>query len=332
MKSSLWLSRWGFAFSILLVVITLCWHLSVGTKVFTLTEVANALFFYDNDNFSHLIVQELRLPRALVAATVGACLAVAGALLQGITRNPLADPSLLGMMSGGALAVVAWMGFVSEPSLAFIPIIAAIGALVSVMIVWGIASRVPGGLSPLSLILSGSAFTAFVTALLSIHHLLDEKTFEQMRQWLVGSLLGSDLTHLYWSLPWVIMALIAALLLAPSLTALSMGETVATGLGIDIKRRKWQVLLSAVVLTAVAVALAGPLGFIGLVIPHVVRLMVGADYRWIIPYSILLGAGYLLFIDTVARWLIQPQEIATGLISILLGAPLFIWLVKNRVA
>jgi iron complex transport system permease protein len=332
MKNNLWSNRWGMLVSLLVVVIALCWHLSIGTKIFTLPGVAQALFFYDDNNFSHLIIRELRLPRALVAATVGACLSVAGALLQGITRNPLADPSLLGMMSGGALAVVAWMGFVGEPALAVIPLVAAIGALLSALIVWSIASRAPGGLSPLSLILAGAAFSAFVMALLSIHHLLDESTFEQMRQWLVGSLQGSNLTNLMWCLPWAISALIGAVLLAPSLTALSMGETVATGLGIDIKRRKGQVLLCAVILTAVAVALAGPLGFIGLVIPHVVRLLVGADYRWIIPYSILLGAGYLLFIDTLARWIIQPQEIATGLISVLFGAPLFIWLVKNRVA
>ncbi|RBW47632.1 iron ABC transporter permease [Psychromonas sp. B3M02] len=331
MSHSRWLSWSGIVVMLGLLFIALIWHLSIGTKTIAINELMQSFYAYNEDNFNHLIIQELRLPRAIIAICVGACLAVSGALMQGVTRNPLADPGLLGMLTGGALAVVYWSTFVSSASLIWLPLVAALGALVSAVIVWSIASRVAGGITPLSLILSGSAFTAFTGALLAIHHLLDQQTFEEMRTWLVGSLLASNLTTLYWCLPWIIIGLVAAIVLAPSVTALSMGEEVATGLGINIARRKWQLLVCVVMLTSASVALAGPLGFIGLVIPHVVRFWVGADYRWIVPYSMLLGAAYLLFVDSLARWLIQPHEIATGLITILIGAPLFIWLVKVRV-
>lgn len=326
-----WLSSTGIIAMLFLLVISLLWHISIGAQSIAFSDIFQALVAYNDEEFSHLIVRELRLPRAIVAATVGASLAVAGALMQGITRNPLADPSLLGMMTGGALAVVYWVSFANTEALVFLPIVAAFGSLVSAIIVWSIAARAMGGISPLSLILSGSAFTAFCAALLSIHHLIDQKTFEEMRGWLVGSLLGSNMEVFWWCIPWIVIALTMAIVLAPAVTAMAMGEDVAIGLGINIRRRKWQLLACVVMLTAAAIALAGPLGFIGLVIPHVVRLWVGSDYRWVVPYSILLGAGYLLLVDSLARWIIRPEELATGLITILFGAPLFIWLVKTRI-
>jgi len=331
MSRQQWVSYSGIAVMLMLMLITFIWHLSIGTKTIALTELMQSFYAYNDDNFNHLVIQELRFPRALIAACVGACLAVSGALMHGVTRNPLADPGLLGMMTGCALAVVYWSTFVDAQSLIWLPFVAAGGALLSAILVWNIAARAPGGLTSLNLILSGSAFTAFSGSLLAIHHLIDEHTFEEMRTWLVGSLLASDMQTLYWCLPWIVVALIAAILLAPTVTALSMGEEVATGLGINIKTRKWQLLICVVLLTSVSIALAGPLGFIGLVIPHVVRFFVGADYRWIVPYCILFGATYLLFIDTMARWIIQPQEVATGLISILIGAPAFVCLVKMKV-
>lgn len=325
-----WLSLSGVVAITGLLIISFIVHLSVGTRTISLTDLLQSFFAYNEDNFNHLVIQELRLPRALIAACVGACLAVSGALMQGVTRNPLADPGLLGMMTGGALAVVYWSTFVGAESLVWLPLVAAGGAFISAIIVWNIASRASGGVTSLNLILSGSAFTAFSGALLSIHHLIDEHTFQELRTWLVGSLLASNMETLYWCLPWIVLGLIGAIIFAPSVTALSMGEEVATGLGLNTKKRKWQLLVCVVMLTSSAIALAGPLGFIGLVIPHAVRFLVGADYRKIIPYSILLGAIYLLFIDTAARWIIQPEEIATGLITILLGAPIFVWLVKVR--
>ncbi|MEH0666811.1 iron ABC transporter permease [Vibrio scophthalmi] len=331
MRRSAWLSCAGLGVMAMILLVFLLWHLSLGAQPVALTEVWSALVAYDDNQFSHLVVRELRLPRAIVAASVGASLAVAGALMQGVTRNPLADPSLLGMMTGGALAVVYWMSFAPVEGIVWLPLVAAVGSLIAAAVVWTIAARTPSGVTPLSLTLTGSAFSAFTAALLSIHHLIDQKTFETLRGWLVGSLLGSQLETYWWCLPWILFGLVAAILLAPAVTAMSMGDQVATGLGIDIQKRKWQLLLCVVSLTAASVALAGPLGFVGLVIPHVVKLLVGSDYRWVVPYSLLLGGAYLLFVDSLARWLIAPQEVATGLMTILLGAPLFVWLVKTRI-
>lgn len=318
-------------FALLLLLIALFLHLSIGSHTYTLSEVTQALFFYDSDNFSHLVIRELRLPRALVAMLVGGSLAVSGAIMQGVTRNPLADPSVLGMMSGGSLTVVLALNYFGTIILPWVPFIAAIGAMLSAMIVWFIASRANGGVSALSLILAGSAFSAFSVALLSLLNLLHMKTFEQMRVWLVGSLTGSNVEALQWGLPWLMVGLIGALVLAPSVTALSMGDQIATGLGLNISRKRWQLLVCVVLLTAVSISLAGPLGFIGLVIPHVVRVCIGSDYRVVIPYSLLCGAIYLLLVDSFARWIIQPNEIATGIITLLIGAPMFILLVKNKV-
>lgn len=331
MNRQQWVSYTGIVIMLFLLAITFIWHLSIGTKTIDVSELLSSFYAYDENIFNHLIIQELRLPRALIAACVGASLAVAGALMQGVTRNPLADPGLLGMMTGGALAVIYWSTFVGTESLIWLPLVAALGALISAVIVWSIAARSSAGVTSINLILSGSAFTAFSGALLSIHHMIDEETFQRMRAWLVGSLLTGNLEILYWCLPFIIIGLLGALMLASSVTALSMGEEVATGLGININKCKWQLLVCVVLLTSASIALAGPLGFIGLVIPHVVRFFVGSDYRWIVPYCILLGAIYLLFIDSIARWVIQPQEIVTGLITILIGAPIFIWLVKVKV-
>ena len=217
-----WLSLSGVVAITGLLIISFIVHLSVGTRTISLTDLLQSFFAYNEDNFNHLVIQELRLPRALIAACVGACLAVSGALMQGVTRNPLADPGLLGMMTGGALAVVYWSTFVGVESLVWLPLVAAGGAFISAIIVWNIASRASGGVTSLNLILSGSAFTAFSGALLSIHHLIDEHTFQELRTWLVGSLLASNMETLYWCLPWIVLSLIGAIIFAPSVTALSM--------------------------------------------------------------------------------------------------------------
>ncbi|EAR07879.1 FecCD family ABC transporter permease [Reinekea blandensis] len=320
----------GLLMGLGIVLVAMVWHLSVGAKSLPFGTVLEAFLHFDEGQFNHIIVRDLRLPRALIAALVGASLAVAGALMQGVTRNPLADPALLGLMAGASLAAVLALSVFDLQSQTLLPVIAAVGALLAAILVWTVASRAPGGATPLSLTLSGAALSAFFAAIISVLHLLDQQTFDALRGWLVGSVAGRDLSELIWSLPWMLIGLAAAIVLAPSVTALSMGDEQAAGLGIPITRRKAQLLLCVVVLTASSVAMAGPLGFIGLVIPHLVRLFIGSDYRWIIPYSALFGAAYLLGVDVIARLVVRPQEIATGLITAMLGAPLLIYLVRSR--
>ena len=305
-------------------------HIAVGAKPLPLSTVIDALTRFDASVFDHVIVHNLRLPRAVLAVVVGASLSLAGALMQGVTRNPLADPGLLGLTAGAAFAVVMVTAFTGMDNMAWIPWVAMSGALGAALVVYFIARFVPGGATPLSLTLSGAAISAFLGALISIAHLLGEDTFENLRVWLTGGLAGRDIALLWYVGPWIAIALAGGLALAPRVTVLAMGDEVAQGLGVRTGRLKVQLLAVVVVLTACSVALAGPLGFIGLVIPHLVRLYVGSDYRWIVPYAALTGAVYLLGVDIIARIAIPPREISTGIITAMVGAPLFVHLVRQR--
>ncbi|QPH55632.1 FecCD family ABC transporter permease [Pontivivens ytuae] len=306
------------------------WHIAVGAKTIPLGTVLDALVAYDAGTFDHVVVRDLRMPRALVAIGVGAALAVAGALMQGVTRNPLADPGLLGLLVGASFAVVLFHGFLGLGGAASIPVFAALGALGGALVVWGVASAAPGGATPLTLVLSGAALTGFLGALISVLHLIDEESFEQLRVWLTGTLAGRRIETALWALPWALAGLGVALLCARQVTALAMGEETATGLGVDVGKLQVAVLFAVVALTAAAVAVAGPMGFVGLVIPHVVRLFIGQDYRRIVPWSAFAGALYMLIADIAARLVLAPIEISTGLVTAFLGAPFFVWLVRAR--
>ena len=305
-------------------------HIAVGAKSLPLGSVFEALFARDASVFDHMIIWDLRLPRALIAMTVGAALSVAGALMQGVTRNPLADPGLLGLLAGASFAVVISTYLFGPAAMGWLPWIAALGALATALVVYLIAIWAPGGATPLTLTLSGAAISAFLGALISIAHLLNEDTFDTLRVWLSGSLAGRDLAMLGYTAPWIAIALLVGIALSRQVTALAMGDEVAKGLGIQTGPLKVQLLVVVVVLTACSVALAGPMGFVGLVIPHVARLFVGSDYRWIVPYSALIGAAYLLGVDILARIAIPPREISTGIITAMVGAPVFVQLVRMR--
>lgn len=311
-------------------ILLFLWHIAVGAKAIPLGTVVRALIDFDPGQFDQVVVRQLRLPRAVFAVTVGAALSVAGALMQGVSRNPLAEPGLLGLMAGASFAVVAGVGFFGIAAPGWTPLLAALGGLGGAVLVLAIAGRVPGGATPLSLVLSGAAVTAFLGALITLMQLLDEATFKSLRIWLTGTLAGRDTTVFLWALPWFALGFALALGLARQVTALAMGEETATGLGVDVGRLKILVLLCVVVLTAAAVAVAGPMGFVGLVIPHVARLIVGADYRLIVPFSAGIGAAYLLLVDIAARMVLAPVEISTGIVTAILGAPVFVWLVRTR--
>ncbi len=322
-----------------LLILVFLLHLAVGAKFVPLQQVFESFFSYNADIFAHVIIRDLRLPRALIALMVGAALACAGALMQGSTRNPLAEPSILGLLTGASFSVVIYVAFSESQSDAMIPFWAAFGALTTAFVVWGISTlslrvsqssgNIPSAGKNLTLVLAGAAVTAFLGALITFIHITDERTLEHLRGWLVGSISSSDIQALYYSLPWFGIGLIIACGVSRQVTALALGDDIAIGLGINIVKAKNIVLLAVIMLTAAAVSVAGPMGFVGLVIPHIVRLFVGADYRYIIPYSCLFGAIYLLLVDIVARIALAPLEISTGLVTSLLGAPFFIWLVRH---
>ncbi|MET3927375.1 iron ABC transporter permease [Devosia sp. 2618] len=323
--------RWlGLPLAMGIVAATLCLHIALGAKFVPLDVVFEALTHRDPANFNHTIVWDLRLPRALVAIIVGASLSVAGALMQGVTRNPLAEPGILGLMAGASFAVVFGIGMLGLAGNTAIPMMAAGGSLGAACLVYLISRWVPGGATPLTLTLAGAVVTAFLGALTSVAFLLRENAFDSYRVWLSGSLAGRDLSMLMTAGPVLIVALVVAFALARQITALAMGEEVALALGVRTGWLKAQLLVCVVALTAGSVALAGPLGFVGLVIPHAVRLFTGSDYRWIVPYSAVVGAGYLLAVDVAARMMFRPAEISTGIVTALIGAPIFVYLIRKR--
>lgn len=322
------LAQSGTIALLFLATVVVC-HIAVGAKTIAVTTVGEAIFAYDETVFDHVVIRELRLPRAVLAIAVGAGLAVSGALMQGVTRNPIADPGLLGLLAGASFAVVlgTFTGLVGP---IWMPALAALGALGAALIVWALAASVPGGATPLTIVMAGAVVTAFLAALTALMLLLDETSFDRLRVWLTGTLAQSPGETGPWASACLVVGLVLALATARHVTALAMGDEAATGLGVDVKKLRLAVLISVILLTASAVCLAGPLGFVGLVVPHIVRLIVGHDYRVIVPASAVAGATFLVLADIAARLLLAPAEISTGLVTALLGAPFFVWLVRMR--
>lgn len=278
-----------------------------------------------------LIIRTLRVPRAIIAGLVGASLAVAGAIMQGLTRNPLADPGILGIEAGAALAVVGAVFLFGVSSLSTYALFAFLGGGITAVLVYGLGSMGRGGMTPMKLTIAGAAFTALLSSLTTAMLILNQRTLEEIRFWLAGSVAGRDLSLLLQVLPYILVGLLLSLAIARQVTTLSLGDDVAAGLG---QRTGWVKGLAAVgvvLLAGSAVAIAGPIGFVGLVIPHMVRFFVGVDYRWILPYSIIFGAVFLVSADIAARLVLSPQEIPVGIMTAFVGAPFFIYLARWRI-
>ncbi|SFD78332.1 FecCD family ABC transporter permease [Roseivivax sediminis] len=313
----------------LLLLSALVWHLGTGAHSVPPGAVVTALLG-GGDSYDAAVIAEIRLPRALGAMLAGAALSAAGALMQGATRNPLAEPGLFGLLAGAALAVVAGQSVFGLTAPPLLPVLAAVGALAGALMVWGVTAAAGGGTGMLTPVLAGAAVTAFLAALTTLLNLIDERSFEDLRVWLSGSLAGLRLPVVTLVAPWALAGLAAALVLAPKLTVLSLGDEAAHALGVAVGRIRALTLIAVVVLTASAVALAGPLAFVGLTVPHAARLIFGTGYARLVPASIALGAVYLLAADTAGRTVIAPAEVSTGILTALVGAPVFVLLLRVR--
>ncbi|MBE9204555.1 iron ABC transporter permease [Synechocystis salina LEGE 06099] len=290
--------------------------------------VWQAIFQFDGST-NHLIIRTVRLPRAILAIVVGASLAVAGAITQGLTRNPLAAPDILGVNVGASLAVVlaTFIGGDRGNQWEF----AFVGAAIAAMVVYVLGTLGRSGLTPIKLIIAGAALSYFLGSLTTGILLLNQRTLDDIRFWLAGSLAGQDWAGLTAVLPYIVVGLASSLTLGRQLTLLTFGEEVARGLGL---RTAWVKLGAATVLVLLAgsaVALAGPIGFVGLIVPHIVRFGVGVDYRWILPYAMVMGGIFLSVADMAARLVISPQELPVGIMTALVGAPFFIYLARSQI-
>ncbi|ASQ19615.1 FecCD family ABC transporter permease [Enterobacter cloacae] len=313
----------AFLLFALLLVMGAIAHLGIGARVIAPQTVVQALLHFEPRNFDHNVIVRLRLIRLAAALVTGAALGVAGVLLQSVIRNPLGEPHILGLNAGAALAVVltSALGF----TLPFgRPLIAAVGAAALFMLVLTFSSSGRTGLTPMKIILCGVAVSAFASSITATVLILDEQTLLAMRTWLAGDLAGLN-AEIVRSASWVAAVGGAlALWLSPSLNMLALGDRMAQGLGVSLLKTRLLALLAIALLCGAAVSIAGPIGFIGLVVPQLIRRLVSVDLRVMVPLSALCGALVLLLADIAARTLFTPYELATGIMTALVGAPLFI--------
>ena len=320
----------GLAVLIALVVAAALASIAVGTRSIGLGEVWRSLFDHGLSTEEAVIVRQLRVPRTVLGLLVGLALGVAGALMQGHTRNPLGDPGLLGVTAGASLAVVlaiAWLGIGTPSGYVWF---AFGGALAGTVLVYAIGSAGRGGPTPVTLALAGAALSALLYALVRAVLVSDEQTLDSFRFWVVGALAGRGADIAWQVLPFIAIGLVLAIANAPALNLLGLGEDVARGLG----QRTWPArvvgLAAITLLCGAATAACGPIAFVGLVVPHAVRAFTGPDHRWLIPCSGLLGAALLLTADVLGRVVARPGELQVGIVLALVGAPFFIALVRRR--
>ena len=303
-----------------LVVAILCFlSLAIGARVTPLGAVWDAIFHYDPANTDHLVIRELRLPRTILGVLVGATLGLAGAVMQGVTRNPLADPGILGVNAGASLLVVIGISAFGVTSILGYVWFAFAGAAVASVVVYSVAALGREGATPVKLALAGAALSAAFGAVTSAMLLLDQATFDQFRFWAVGSLAGRDMSIVVQIAPFLIAGCLLALCLGRVLNTLSLGEDVARGLGANVVLSRGVSAAAVVLLCGAATAACGPIGFVGLTIPHVARMIVGPDYRWVLPYSMVLAPILLLAADIIGRVVARPGELQVAIVTAFLG-------------
>ena len=273
-----------------------------------------------------MVIWNIRFPRNIVGALVGANLAVSGAILQAVMKNPLADPGIVGVSSGAGLAGVIMLIFMPEASLLLTPV-AFVGAMLSAAAVYALAWK--NGIRPSRIILAGVAISAFLGSGISALLVFYSDKVQGALLWMVGGLSARSWPQVEALFPYTVLGLVLALAGCKTLTILSLGDETARGLGVPVEKVRFSMTAVAALLAAGAVSIAGLIGFVGLVVPHIVRLIIGTDYKYVVPGSAILGAGVLVFCDTLGRVLFSPIEIPAGIIMAFLGAPFFLYLLRR---
>lgn len=331
----------GGGVGVILLLLSIVVSLSIGSAQLPITHIVGILAKHLPWIGSHIevnwpqsseqIINKVRIPRLLLGILVGAVLSIAGAGFQGVLRNPLADPYSLGVSSGASVGAAfliyfglqfAWFGQWS------IPIVAFATGLISLFLVLRLA-MIDGKLKMETLILSGVVMQAFLGAIVSFLVAISNQTINEILFWLMGSLSMRGWSYTYMILPYLVIGIVILLSYARSLNLLVLGERQAAHLGVHVERTKLIVLIASTLITAAAVSVAGVIGFVGLIVPHLVRLLVGPDYRLIIPLSAIGGGIYVLWADTLARTILSPTEIPLGVVTAFLGAPFFAYLLHK---
>lgn len=315
--------------SLVLLLLSMVIAISLGAKDLTVHTVWEAVFSYDRSLTAHQIIQEIRLPRVLAAAVVGAAFAVAGALMQGVTRNPLADVGVLGI-NAGAMFVVA-LSFVFLPQLPFsvLMLLSFSGAVLSTAFIYLLGAGSPGGLTPMRLTLAGTVVAALLHSLTSGVAIYFELS-QDLAYWYAGGVAGVEWEQLRIVLPVILCSLLLAMGLGRPLSLMAMGEEVAANLGVHISRVRVYAIIIALVLAGVSVSAVGSISFVGLVIPHIARKLVGVNYLYLIPVSAVLGSILLVLADLGARIADPPKELAIGVVVAVIGVPFFLYVARKE--
>ncbi len=314
--------------SIFLLGICVIISLAFGSKNIGISQAINALLNSDDTSFAALVVQE-RVPRTIFSIMAGASLGISGALMQSITRNPIADPSILGVNTGASLFVVIGIAFFNINSANEYIWIALAGAGITSIFIYTIASIGSGGMTPIKLALAGSATSAVLTSLVSVIILPRSEVIDAYRFWQVGSVSGATWESIDLMLPFLIIGLIISIISAPALDILALGDEVATGLGVNIGIIRIICAIAGVILCGATTAIAGPIGFVGLMIPHSIRLIFGSNLRGLVPMSAIGGAVILTISDVLGRVIGSPGELQVGIITAFLGAPILIIIARK---
>lgn len=297
--------------------------LALGSRVTSFRELMDGLFHPDVQSFGANVVRK-RISRTLFSLMCGAALGVSGALMQSVTRNPIADPSILGVNTGAALFVVCGIAFLNISSASQYIWLALAGAALTAVFVFGIGSMGRGGATPIKLVLAGAATSAALSSLVTAIMIPRSYVMDKFRFWQVGSVGSGSWDNISTFLPFLIAGMLIAVLTAPALNALALGDDVATGLGVKTGFLRFIAAFAGVVLCGAATALAGPIGFIGLLATHVIRLILGPDLRFVIPMSAIAGAIILTVADVIGRLLGSPGELEVGVVTAFIGAPILI--------
>jgi iron complex transport system permease protein len=303
--------------------------LAVGSREIPPSQVVDALL-HGGTSQNAEVVRSLRVPRTVIGIMVGAALAVAGVVMQGVTRNPIAEPGILGVSQGASLGVVCAIAFAGVGTLSGYVWFAFAGAAAAAVAVYAVAARGRGGASPVKLALAGAAMNAFLASVVSGVLTTDAQTLETYRFWQVGSLSGRDTAVIGMIWPFLAVGLLLVLAMARGLDALALGEDVAKGLGQNVAVLRLTGALGATVLTGAAVAAAGPIAFVGLAVPHLTRALVGTAHRWVLPMAALLGPVMILVSDVVGRIVFPPSEVPVAVMTSLIGVPFLVALVRRR--
>ncbi len=311
--------------SIISLVLCMLASLAFGARYVSFHEVVNALIHTDTSSLNSIVVRE-RIPRTVFSIIAGASLGVSGVLMQSITRNPIADPSILGVNTGASLFVVSGIAFFHINTAGQYIWFALIGAALTAAFVYGIGSMGSGGATPIKLALAGAATSAALTSLVSAIILPRTEVMNAFRFWQVGSVSGATWEGIYSVIPFLIIGLIIGIISSPALNALALGDDVATGLGVNTGIVRIVGAIAGVLLCGATTAIAGPIAFVGLMVPHTMRLICGPNLRIMIPMSAIGGAIILTISDVIGRLIGRPSELEAGIVTAFLGAPILIFI------